>query len=69
MNTGPSLEGSEFMPDNEDVLNAHVESVGDDINTARKRRIDDVEESPDQQLEQGIYLHITVRSLSPSKKY
>ena len=36
---------------------------------SRKRRIDDVEEGPELQLEDGIYLYITVRSFSPSKKY
>ena len=52
MNTGLSLED---MPDNEDVLNAHVEPVEHSINRARKRRIDDLE-STYRVIQDGILL-------------
>jgi hypothetical protein len=52
MNTGPSLED---MPDNEDVLNAHVEPVEHSTNRARKRRIDDLE-STYRVIQDGILL-------------
>jgi hypothetical protein len=67
MNTGPSLEGLEFSSDNEDELNAHVEPVGDSITRARKRRIDEIEESTVLPIQDGIYLYITIRSFSRSE--
>jgi hypothetical protein len=67
MNTGPSLEGLDFMSDNEDELNAHVEPVEHSTNRARKRRIDDLEESTVLPIQDGIYFYITVRSFSRSE--
>ena len=52
MNTGPSLE---HMPDKEDELNALVEPVEDSTNRARKRRIDDLEESTVLPIQDGIF--------------
>jgi hypothetical protein len=67
MNTGPSLEGLDFMSDNEYELNALVEPVDDSTNRARKRRIDDIEESTVLPIQDGIYFYITVRSFSRSE--
>jgi hypothetical protein len=55
MNTGQSLEGLEFIFDNEDMLNAHVESVGDDMNRGRKRKVDNAEESTVLPIQNGIF--------------
>jgi hypothetical protein len=67
MNTFPSLPGLEFMPDNEDELNAHVKPVEHSTNRARKRRIDEIEESTVLPIQEGIYFFITVRSFSRSE--
>jgi hypothetical protein len=47
---------------NWDRLNGLVERLAELAGNSRKRTFENVEESPDIQLEQGIYLCITVRS-------
>jgi hypothetical protein len=54
VNNGPSLEESELTTGNGEGIQGKMEPAGDSVSLTRKRKIDDVNKSPDLRLKKSI---------------
>jgi len=63
MNHDQSLEGLEFLSDDEENFRSAATQVGDSVSLTRKRTIHDLSESPDMRLPEGISLKYNRKSI------